>query len=358
MVTPALERLFEAEGVGLIPLEGGARWFARELLHPADREVEIVVGGKFDRIPPAPVRAPAPSRPAPNRVKSNGASVGFECELSIERVPLLASHVFAGRPVLPVALAIEWLAHGALHAHPGLVFRGLDDLRVLKGVTLDNGAHPVRVVAGKAERAGEEFIVRVELVGGADYKTRHARADVILAAERQAPPAPNLKPALLTPYPRTPQAAYEDILFHGPALHAIESIEGWSGEGIAGRVEVAPPPEAWVADPPRDAWLADPAAVDAALQLAILWTFQRRGEVSLPSSIGAYRQYAAAFPRAGARVVLRVGGGVGSRTALADAEFLDDNGRTIARIDRLEMVMDASLMSAFRRRAPDAPATL
>ena len=41
MVTPALKKLFDQEGVGLIPLETGAEYLVQEL-RSADRAVEIV----------------------------------------------------------------------------------------------------------------------------------------------------------------------------------------------------------------------------------------------------------------------------------------------------------------------------
>src|SRR5207249_8581446 len=58
-------------------------------------------------------------------------------------------------PVLPAALMIEWLAHGALHPNPGLAFAGFDDFRVLKGVSLSDSPVTLRVLAAKAERDGE-----------------------------------------------------------------------------------------------------------------------------------------------------------------------------------------------------------
>ena len=40
-------------------------------------------------------------------------------------MPVLRSHVIKGHPVLPTAIIIEWLAHGALHANPGWRFTAL-----------------------------------------------------------------------------------------------------------------------------------------------------------------------------------------------------------------------------------------
>ena len=53
MVTPALRRIFENEGVGLIPLQAGADYLMRELATPSGGPVEIVILG------PSPTSNPA-----------------------------------------------------------------------------------------------------------------------------------------------------------------------------------------------------------------------------------------------------------------------------------------------------------
>src|SRR5205085_7472216 len=114
----------------------------------------------------------------------------------------LASHVLDGRPVLPLALTLEWLAHGAMHRNPGLVFHGIDDLRVLHGVVLNADALNLRVGAGKAEKRGGLFFVPVELRGvrpdGRDVL--HARAEVVLTSQLPSASSPRLR-TVSRPYP-------------------------------------------------------------------------------------------------------------------------------------------------------------
>ncbi len=90
----------------------------------------------------------------------------FERPLDLDALPILRSHVIDGRAVLPTALMLEWLAHGAIQRNPGLVFRGVDDLRVLKGAIVHEGRpESIAVLVGKATRAGDVFRVPVELRG-------------------------------------------------------------------------------------------------------------------------------------------------------------------------------------------------
>ena len=78
-------------------------------------------------------------------------SVAFERQLNIEDYPFLKSHVMNGRAVLPMAMMIEWMAHGAMHGNPGMKFAGFDDLRILKGLIMeDHETSTIQVLAGKA----------------------------------------------------------------------------------------------------------------------------------------------------------------------------------------------------------------
>jgi hypothetical protein len=115
----SLAELFAKEGVGLIPPEEGADLLRQEMLAAEPRPAELVV------LAPPPSDAPCP------------------LEISLERCPELAAHRLAGRPVVPVALALEWLAADARRLAHGRPFVGFDETRVLKGLILE-GARPLQ----------------------------------------------------------------------------------------------------------------------------------------------------------------------------------------------------------------------
>ncbi|MEK9144818.1 MAG: KR domain-containing protein, partial [Elusimicrobiota bacterium] len=273
-VTPSLRRIFEGEGVALLPLREGGEHLVAEL---AGAGVETVVQAKS-----APVR-------------EDRLETVFERELDLRSHPFLTSHVINGLAVLPVAMMIEWLAHAALHGNPGLVFCGLDGLRVTRGVILKDGAKAVRVRAGRAEREGESWRVRVELHSPEGLC---AKADVVLRARAiAAEPARALAEGAA--YGRSVSDAYRDLLFHGPMLRGIEAVESCSGEGIAVKLAAAPVPSSWMQKPVRGAWLAEPLAIDAAFQAVILWSFEQNGAACLPNSMRRYRQFRSQFPKQG-----------------------------------------------------------
>jgi len=345
MVTPALKKIFESEGVGLISPDAGADYLVQEISRGPGQPVEIVVlGGNGNggaRVEPPP---------------SRDLELALERSVSPEDHPVLKSHVIGGRAVLPAAIMVEWLAHAALHGNPGLAFHGFDGLRVLNGVNFDGVApQSLRLLAGKAQKTAEHYIVPVELRGlrPDGSEALHSRADVVLA---DALPRDVPSPAVLElPYDstRTTEVYDQGSLFHGDDLRGIENVEACSTEGIIAQIAPAPRPANWMQRPPRGTWLADPLALDCSFQMMILWSFQEYGCGSLPCSVGAYRQYQRRFDRGGTRVVARVKTH-SSHRAVADIEFLDREGKLVARMNDCECVIDGTLNDAFRsNRLPD-----
>jgi NAD(P)-dependent dehydrogenase (short-subunit alcohol dehydrogenase family) len=346
MVTPALKKVFAQEGIGLIHLQAGADYLVEELCTPPGGAAEVVVlaPGSSPRAGHEPLSrngAAAPPRSLP---------AAFERVLERSAHPILESHILDHRPVLPTVLILEWLAHGALHQNPGLLFHGCDDLRILHGVILEGDASPVlRVDAGKASKRGGFFVAPVELrsVRADGAETLHARAEIVLTNALPAAPAAASAPDC-RPYARTLEEVYATLLFHGPDLQGIERIEGFSSGGIVGRVAAAPPPAEWLPHPLRQRWLADPLALDCSFQMMVVWSQEQHGAPSLPCRLTSYRQYQRAFPPGGVRVVARVTRASDLR-AIADIDYLDDQGRLVARLQGYECAIDPGLRRAFGR---------
>jgi acyl transferase domain-containing protein/acyl carrier protein/NAD(P)-dependent dehydrogenase (short-subunit alcohol dehydrogenase family) len=327
MVDANLKKLFASEGVGVIGLEAGGEHLVAELRGSGPAETLVLAA-----LPGAKAALP----------------VSFERDITLEGYPFLASHVLNGRAVLPLALSAEWLAHAALHANPGFVFTGFDDLRVAKGLVVRRGAATtVKAHAGPAEKRDGSFVVSAELRG--EGGSLHVSAKVLLAPKRPSAPAASLKvsgPA----YARSIDRAYGEVLFHGADMRFILAVPHCGPEGIVVESKTALPPASWARQPIRDRWLTDPAALDAAFQAMILWTESQMGAPSLPAYAARYRQYAESFPANGVRVVVKA---VKRADGLAgaDMEFVDERGALVARMEGFECAADASLAGAFRRNA-------
>ncbi|ABW67480.1 type I polyketide synthase [Desulfosudis oleivorans] len=349
MVTASLKREFEKSRVALIPLAAGARCMVEEMASPAG-DVEVVIGAGFDDVGKAtPETSPAPA-PAKKEVENTGPLFeAFTRKVDVEEFPVLKSHLLDGRPVVPFALAAEWVGSGALHANPGLMLIGIDDMRVLSGIKVDETGRTVTVLAGKPIKSGTAFEVAVQIKSDSSGKeTVHYGARAVLAAAYETPPV-FTEPASLASsgYTRTAAELYDTVLFHGKALHGLQEVVACSTEGIKATISSAPSPKQWIRRPVRNTWLADPLALDTAFQMAIVWCHEQAGMVCLPVSFKSFRQYRTAFPAEGVTAVLAVTNRT-SRKMRGDVFFLDENGAMVACMTGFEAVMDKSLGAAFK----------
>ncbi len=343
MVTAGLKKLFAEEGVGVIGLASGAEYLMNEI--ESDGPVEVVILAEAENkqliaSPYKPVVKP--------EIDSSDLKVAFERDLSVGSYSFLTSHVMNGQAVLPVAVILEWFAHGALHLNPGMQFHGFDDFRVLKGVTLSaTEIRHLRIMAGNMTFNDNMGYVPLEL--RSDDKL-HASAVMVLTDSLSTTSESDKRKALPVAqgeYQFKQREFYENgQLFHGQHLHGIKEVLHCSDKGIVADVNAAPAPTAWMSQPIRSNWLTDPLILDSAFQMMILWSFEHQGIGSLPTAISRYRQFFRSFPKSGARIIAEVTSHTNNR-ANADIEFLDENNNRIALMEGYECVRDNLLKSAF-----------
>jgi hypothetical protein len=291
--------------------------------------VEILYGDGFPE--------PAQEKPVAAHANAGDGQVVFETTASLADYPCLESHVVGGRPVVPVALQLEWLAHAALHGKIGPRFVGLEDLQIFRPLAVDDKSLAISVVD-----CGEHYEIRTP--GGL-----HARARVILNGELPVAPAvQDAGPLKSQSYPHTAKEIYADLLFHGPHFQGIRSVKGWSPKGMVAEVSVAPKVAEWIGKPVRTDWVSDPLVVDVALQMGILWGIEALGKPSLPMRVGSYRQYQKRFPKSAMLAQLTVTHSTPHKIVI-DVEMVDKDGRLVAALRGAEFTADASLARAFGR---------
>lgn len=338
MVSPELKREFARLGIGVIPLEPGARAFVRELALSPDSSAEVVLGTGIEKL-----SLPHTSAKIASRI--SGLAVVFERDLDTETHPFLRSHVLAGKPVLPIAMTMEWLAYGALNNNPGLQLQGFDQFRVYRGVILNREPVRIQICASKAMRNGGVFELDVEL-RDADGNT-HCKARAILGDSLPEAPIYTVPDELKNSvFKRTPQTLYRDVLFHGSHFHGIETVETCPEAGMIARLRTAPSPSDWMSAPLRSSWITDPLVSDSVLQMGIVWCHEHMGMVSLPSRGESYRQYRSSIPKETIFAVLEVLES-SSNTMKADALLIDRQGNLLARFGGFEWTVDEALWAAF-----------
>jgi hypothetical protein len=343
MVTPALKQIFAQEGIDVIDLHAGADYLLRELSIKPGAPVELVIsgGGGEESVEASP-------EPPTNICISKA----FDLDLDVDQYPFLTSHVIDGKAVLPMAIIIEWLAHGAVHNNPGLVFQGFNDLRILKGVTLDSQQSVnLQVMTGKAIKGEGVHVVPVELISCDErgQAIAHARVRIVLASRLPERKSVSEK-VMLDDYPHPVSDIYHpERLFHGDNFQGIREVIGASAEGISALVNPAPLPEKWISQPLRNSWFADPLALDSSFQMLILWSFEQYQAGSLPVFSERYRQYQQKFPETGVEIRVALNQ-QNNRRALADIDFVDPlTDQLVARIENYECVIDPSLNATFQR---------
>ncbi|MFF2060434.1 SDR family NAD(P)-dependent oxidoreductase [Streptomyces sp. NPDC058200] len=313
MVTPALAGHFGRSGVPLIPLEQGAAAFTAELDGTAGEARVVLVAGDD----PAALSPAGDPRPAQLLVRA-------------DNLPQLADHALAGVPVLPVAMVLNWFAGAATTWLPGAGSLVLRDLRVYQKCTLPElaGTGHRLTVHGSRGAAGSSTGLEAELRG--ESGVAHFRAVLDTGAE-EPDPATWGSPDGLKPLDRT--ELYDgESLFHGPRFHSIRSLHGVSehgAEAIVAGVRVLE----WSGE----RWPLDPAALDGALQLALVWAQEVLDAATLPMAVAECRVYRRGPVDGTVRCVLR-GRKVHSTGARCDAALIDADGAVRLELLGVELV--------------------
>lgn len=339
MVTPQLRKLFEKEGIGVIPLRAGARQVVTEMKTGADVEI-IILGSE-----PPNLEINTATKVSKTAIGNDKLHLAYERIVSINELPVLKSHIMNGKAVLPAAIIIEWFAHGALHNNPGLSFIGIDGFKIFKGVIVDADEHiTVQIMTGDLIEDSGQLFIPVELRQGNNL---HAGANVVLDNQYSDTCKPEIL-GVVGNYPRRLDEVYNNgMLFHGSDLQGLTDITAYSENGISGTSNTAPQPSSWMAQPIRKKWLGDPLVLDSAFQLMILWSFENSGAGSLPTSLDGYRLYKKSF--ADAKIIINIKIHKQNKNSIrAGIEFVDTHGQLVAKIEDYECVVDGSLNSAFK----------
>ncbi|MCB9664734.1 MAG: SDR family oxidoreductase [Alphaproteobacteria bacterium] len=300
MVTPELERHFASAGVPLIPLERGAQMLVDEL-REGPGVTEVVLGPE-----PEVALGQAAGPPA------------FRAALRVDETawPMLADHRVRGEAVVPLALASEWLARAAAGCRPELVIAELRQVEVVRGVRLAAGAATVLTLEARELANGDGSTVLVEArdpEGALRYRAQVRLEQAPPVAGEEAPP-PSVPPWGDT-------VVYDGrVLFHGAAFQVLREVEGVGEEGAVARADGLLD-RGWA----QAAWSLDPAALDAALQLGLVWAEGALGAANLPLAIEALRVLRPGATRGPLTVTVRRRSATAER-ALCEVVVRDDDG--------------------------------
>ncbi len=304
MASDAVNEQFKARGVIPITPASGRRFFAEEIRYGHKGDTELVVG-TFEgpsqeayavAALPIPSSALHPSalhhRPflytSEPQIQPN-STITLEHTFSLANDPYLEDHYLDGKLVLPAAGAQEWLAQFVQQAWPEWIVWGIQELRVLKGISFPReGSQSVVLRARAASHAdAEQLEVQAEILDPA-RKLPFYRGTVLLRSQ-PPPPAPPQFPCLAGGTELDARQLYPDYLFHGPRFQLIQAI---CMDKTGADVTVLPSrPQDWVTGYTPTPWLFDPGVMDVSLQVALAWLRIYGGVSGLPTCFGKVLRY-------------------------------------------------------------------
>lgn len=373
MVTAETEAKFAAKGVLLVTAATGRKLFREELTRVVGTPVEIVCGpapwdsreselGVVRLAAPAPEAPPAPELGALlGRGRPTSRPTGEQIlpvRLDPARHLYLQEHALDGKMVLPAAAALELMAEAACTLWPGWRVVEVREHKLMKGVDLTASRDLQVLVSPPPYGSSEGFEVTAMLqsdLGGGRAMT-HYRCVVRL---EQSLPQPDPVPrAIHDERSLSVAQAYGEWLFHGPRFQVIQQIDGLSPAGAGAQV-VSTQPARWLSarDGSAQGWLFDPALLDAAAQMAWLWSRAYRDESALPTRFGRVVRYRDVLPEHLHMEYRRIDTADPSLIR-ANVTFFDAEGAPVLAIEELDSVASAALnrLGGTARRAEDAAA--
>jgi acyl transferase domain-containing protein len=343
MVTASHAAYFTGLGVPLIPLAAGAQAFVAAL-GTADDAAHVLLTAV--RAGDGDIRATGPSR------------VVVEAAVNARTHGFLTDHAPADVPVLPLAMAMEWFAAAGRARYPDRP-TALSDIRVLKRIELpdlatrghrftiegsDGGAGSAGTAATREPAALD---LRLSSSGGAiSADTVHYRARLI------APTAPPRRWTTLAPAgePFSESIYGAAVLFHGRDFQVLRRVESLSRDGAEARI-VGVRAIGWPGGP----WWTDPAAIDGALQAAVLWARQATGDATLPMGMDALRVHRTGPAPGTLRCLVRATSVAPDQTR-CDIALLDSDGEVRTELLGVSLIRRPDVESAPGARGSDAVA--
>ncbi|MEM6368933.1 MAG: aminotransferase class I/II-fold pyridoxal phosphate-dependent enzyme [Myxococcota bacterium] len=236
-------------------------------------------------------------------------SVSEDTRFDVERYGYLADHALKGRPVVPMAVVLDWVARVLRRVVGPDAPVTLESFELVRGVM---GGDTARLeIDGRRTEAGLEGQVVIKVEGQVAYRARlgtPAKAEWTEVETNGATASLSL------------DDFYRDFTFHGPLLKGIRSIDGIGSGGIKGRVQGVESRE-WGVD---EAWALDPLALDSAFQLGGYWTSMKLGRTGFPTGVDhvTIMPWPSPTPelQAGLRFGSREGDGFEGDLGLRDAE--------------------------------------
>jgi NAD(P)-dependent dehydrogenase (short-subunit alcohol dehydrogenase family) len=352
MASAEVQRQFTEKGVPLVHPGRGAAAFDRELRKGSKGEVEVILGDgpwKKDRLPqsrPIETVLSLPLLHGCQTVLREDDSWEIVKRLDPSNDIYLLDHRLDGKPVLPAAMAIEMMAEAASQKMPGWQVTGIHDVRVLKGIVLEEDVAEIQIVGrprqgATRDRLMEVFETSIQKIGQPEIKY-YSATTILRNSLPSSPPHAPLPELDGVPFWTSAKGAYENWLFHGPKFQCIEKIEEISEEGMVATLRPSSLRN-FLGVQPDGNWLMDPVIVDGGLQLALLWARNYLDITVLPSHFEHILLFGSLQQASAIRCHFQPLEQFGGQSIRSNLFFSDPHGSLICRIEGFEATGSTAL---------------
>ena len=359
MVSAELAAQFAKSGISMISRQAGRKAFVDELQMGGRDDVEVIYGGPLSTDSTPPQTATdlnyLPLLASLTRADRDGdKSITIYRTLDPAHDLYLNDHQLDGKPVMPMAVSMEMMTEVLAAGWANLSLSRLEELRVLRGVKLDNKTHTLRIRATEKSSNAQETLVDIRVESDGEKPTLHYTARAMLCASGATTIVPQrvvLSDA--EPLSITLEEAYERWLFHGPLFAGIDHVQSISKKGLIATLSPSLPRRC-LADGNGSGWIIDPVVVDSGLQLLILWTRTYLDMTGLPSRLGSYYRCSDA-PTGPVRCEVKITAQDGP-VLHADLMFYGSEGGLIGFMEDMEVACSQSLnrLAGMRSAGVDA----
>ena len=299
MVNEAVRRQFDDLGISLIPLKTGVDMLMAEMLPSKARAGEVVIFGNRELSTNIAMQMDEslPLDSMTSRQPEDLKQKAFQFTLGPDTHPYLLDHRIDGNPVLPAAMALEFMAEAAVLTGENLNFSGMRNFRLFKGIIFPGNKNrtvhmTVSLVSDIANVFRREYEVKLQSAnmppGQANYS-----CTVILDNRSSLQPVELDQLHTLAEFPLEMKEIYDTRLFHEGMFQRITTVQGVETDlhehaGIKGVITPSDPQSVLLAS---GKWLIDPLLFDCAYQLSLLWSQEFNGMMPLPGNIGEYKRF-------------------------------------------------------------------
>ena len=346
MANETVKRQFIEQGVIPIAVAAGRQFFADELRYGSFTDVEVIAGdapwereeakqGQWLTSDPSFANLPFISTPVQLQPDS---TVTLEHTFSLANDPYLQDHCLDGKPVVPAAVALEWIAEFVQSAWSELVVAEIHELRVLRGLVLEAKGTPVLFSARASSHADAEIEISVEILDPL-RRIPYYRATVVMRSDFESAPTNPFLP-LTSGKALIPATVYERYLFHGGRFQLLTEVARLNEQGVDAVVQSSQPQQ-WLTSSSQ--WLFDPGVIDTAPQIAIAYLRDQIDSTPLPTRFGKVTRYGSTSNKA-LNLAWRITSPSSDSSLLVyDAVFYDAQGKVYLWLENVESTCSPAL---------------